>query len=102
MHRWAVAVGTGARLSPKSHELQVGPKNVGLGPLTPDRYYGLGIGVAASWILSNPHVPGYSGFVGYFPVEKLAVGIFATAGPGNQDNANDRKRIAEVPALVTS
>jgi D-alanyl-D-alanine carboxypeptidase len=88
LHEWAIAVGTGSLLSPASHQLQVGPENAGLGPLTPDRYYGMGLGVASSWIFSNPHPPGYSGFVTYFPSEKIVVVIFATPGPGNLDDMN--------------
>jgi CubicO group peptidase (beta-lactamase class C family) len=41
--RWTRALGTGALLTPASREQQVGMQAVGLGPLTPEGYYGMGL-----------------------------------------------------------
>ena len=86
--KWTPALGTGWLLSKKSHESQVGPGNVGLGKLTKSRYYGKGVGVASSWILTNPHCAGYNGVVAYYPPKKLSVVIFSTPGMGNDDGPN--------------
>ena len=102
MGRWAQALGTGKLLSAASHRKQVGPGNVGLGPLTKQFYYGLGVGVASKWIFSNPHLPGYSGFLGYYPPEKLSVAIWATPAMGNSEQINDSQAIfAQVAQILT-
>jgi D-alanyl-D-alanine carboxypeptidase len=80
MGRWARALGTGSLLSPKSHALQIGPQNVGLGPLTASRYYAMGFGVSNGWIATNPQLMGYNGVVSYLPSKKIAVVVFTTQG----------------------
>jgi D-alanyl-D-alanine carboxypeptidase len=84
MGKWATAFGTGSLLSPASHALQVGPGNVGLGPLKPDFYYGMGVIVSKGWIVTNPQLVGYNGIVSYFPAKKLAVVVFTTLGRRSQ------------------
>jgi D-alanyl-D-alanine carboxypeptidase len=79
--RWARALGTGSLLSPESHELQVGPQNVGLGPLTANAYYGMGVGVNNGWIATNPQFGGYNGIVSYLPSKKITVVIYVTQAP---------------------
>jgi hypothetical protein len=71
----------------------VGPSNVGLGPLTKNFYYGLGVGVASGWIFSNPHLPGYNGFMAYFPPKKLSLVMISTPAIGNPDQINDTQAI---------
>jgi len=88
MRVWAEAVANGTLLSPASHALQIGTQSVGLGPLTPEKYYGLGVAIAQGWVFSNPHVPGYGGFITYFPPEKITVVVMTTPGPGNADDQN--------------
>ena len=80
--KWATALGTGSLVSRQSHTLQVGPQNVGLGPLTADNYYGMGLGVGNGWIAANPQLLGYNGVVSYLPAKRAAVVVFATQGPG--------------------
>ena len=81
MGRWAEALGTGSLLSRRSHALQVGPQNVGLGPLTANQYYGMGLGVSNGWIAANPQLLGYNGVVSYLPAKRYAVVVFTTQGP---------------------
>jgi D-alanyl-D-alanine carboxypeptidase len=81
MGRWARALGTGSLLSPQSHALQIGPQNVGLGPLTASFYYAMGFVVSKGWIATNPQVPGYNGVVSYLPAKRTAVVVFPTQGP---------------------
>ena len=80
MGRWATVLGAGALLSRTSHRLQVGPGNVGLGPLKPQFYYGMGAIVSKGWILCNPQLVGYNGTIAYFPARKLTVVVFTTLG----------------------
>jgi len=99
---WAPALGTGALLSAESHERQVGPGNVGLGPLTSKGYYGMGVGVGSSWIFSNPHCAGYNGILAYYPPQKISVVIFSTPAMGNPDDINDSQSIfVQVAKLLT-
>jgi D-alanyl-D-alanine carboxypeptidase len=79
--RWARALGTGSLLSPQSHALQIGPQNVGLGPLTASFYYAMGFGVTNGWIATNPQLTGYNGVVSYLPSKRTAVVVFTTQGP---------------------
>jgi D-alanyl-D-alanine carboxypeptidase len=82
--KWATALGTGSLFTPASHALQVGPGSVGLGPLRPDFYYGMGVIVSKGWIATNPQLDGYNGTVSYFPAMKLAVVVFSTLGRRSQ------------------
>jgi D-alanyl-D-alanine carboxypeptidase len=81
MGRWARALGSGSLLSPQSHALQIGPQNVGLGPLTASMYYAMGVGVSNGWIAGNPQLTGYNGVVSYLPAKRTAVVVFVTQGP---------------------
>jgi D-alanyl-D-alanine carboxypeptidase len=81
MGTWAAALGNGSLLSRASHKLQVGRENVGLGVLTRDRYYGMGVAIAQRWVISAPQVDGYTGVVAYFPAQQIAVVEFSTVGP---------------------
>jgi CubicO group peptidase (beta-lactamase class C family) len=86
MGRWARAVGTGALLSPTSHARQIAPASVGLGRLTRQSYYGLGVGVANGWIVAGaPGLQGMSGAVAYLPRLRISVVIFATANPSSPE-----------------
>lgn len=81
MAKWAAALGSGSFLSHSSHRFQVGPGNVGLGPLTAKAYYGAGVIVSKHWVITNPQLLGYNGTVSYLPKQKLAVVVFTTVGP---------------------
>jgi hypothetical protein len=54
---------------------------VGLGPVRPHFYYGLGGIVSNGWDLAEPGLIGYTGLVSYLPARKLRVVIFTTANP---------------------
>ena len=58
----------------------MGPENVGLGPLKPDFYYGMGVIVSKGRVATNPQLVGYTGTVGYFPAKKIAVVMFSALG----------------------
>jgi D-alanyl-D-alanine carboxypeptidase len=86
MGRFAQAIGKGTLLSPASHGQQLTNENIGLGPLTPSLYYGLGVALGKGWILMNPQVDGYSGVVAYHPAKRIAVVIASTMGPSGDIN----------------
>ena len=81
MGRFARALGEGSLLTEESYELQVGDGNVGLGPLTEELTYGMGVGIAHNWILANPQNNGWTGIVSYLPQKKAAIVVFATFAP---------------------
>jgi D-alanyl-D-alanine carboxypeptidase len=81
--RWARALGTGSLLSHASAKLQTGTVNVGLGPLTTMRRYGLGIGIAGGWILANPQMPGFNGILAYLPSKRLSVVVWSSMTAAN-------------------
>src|SRR5262249_50310465 len=100
--KWVPVLGTGSLLSNESHEKQVGPGNVGLGGPTKSRYYGMGIGVASSCILTNPHCAGYNGVAAYYPAKKLTLVIYSTPGKGNNDGPNYSQYIfVEMTKILT-
>ena len=84
MGRFSQAWGRGTLLSKKSHNLQVGPGNVGLGPLTPTRYYGMGAGHLNGWTVTNPQAGGYTGVISYYPPKDAVIVAFATFRPGGE------------------
>jgi CubicO group peptidase (beta-lactamase class C family) len=91
----AIAVGTGALLSPESHQLQVAPKPDGFGSPTPEcplcrkmdqsLNYGLGVFLQKSWIMQAPLLAGYSAVAGYLPSKKIAIAIAVTFGEKSFD-----------------
>lgn len=84
----AVAVGTGALLSPASHQVQVAPTLRGFGkPVAgcptcmtqTDTYtYGLGVILVGNWLVQNPLFFGYAAVEGYLPAKKLAIATAVT------------------------
>lgn len=83
--RWVRALGAGALVSPESHALQVGDRNVGLGGQTEAFHYAMGSGVSNGWIYNNPHLSGYKGLAAYLPGKRIAVVVEVVDGPGGSD-----------------
>lgn len=81
--RWTRALGTGKVLSRKSAKLQTGTVNVGLGPLTRDRRYGLGVVIGNGWIFTNPQMPGFNGIIAYLPSKRLSIVVWSTMTEAN-------------------
>lgn len=52
----------------------------------PEGYHGLGIPIGREWIFSNPHVPGYGGFITHFPPGTITAVVMTTPGEGNPDD----------------
>jgi hypothetical protein len=91
----AEAIGTGALLSPESHQAQLAPDLLGFGaPLegcpnchTLDEVYNYGLGVVRGgpWILQNPLFGGYGGVAAYLPSQKIAIAVASTFGEASFD-----------------
>ena len=75
MLTWSRALGTGQVLTKRSHRLQTGDQNVGLGPLTEKTHYGMGAVITNDWIFTNPQVDGYNSVVAYLPERQVAVTV---------------------------
>ena len=82
---WARALGTGSLVSRRSHALQTGSRNVGLGGQTKEFHYAMGSGITNGWIFNNPNLFGYRGVVAYLPAKDIAVVIDTTIGPGAKE-----------------
>ncbi|HEU5432852.1 MAG TPA: serine hydrolase domain-containing protein [Thermomicrobiales bacterium] len=108
----AIAVGTGALLSPESHQLQVAPTLRGFGKpvagcptcFTQDeRYtYGLGVILSGNWLLQNPLYYGYAAVEGYLPAKKLAIATSVTFTEASFDAQGSYKPHNAAQSLFTS
>jgi CubicO group peptidase (beta-lactamase class C family) len=74
----AIAIGTGALLSPQSHREQIFPRSLLSRPQKV--YYGLGVLIVNSWTLQNPLFSGYQAAMAYLPSKKIAIAITSTLG----------------------
>ena len=86
MARSARAIGTGALLSERSHQLQIAKRS----PIdkAAGAYYGLGIFNVKSWLLQNPLFSGYQGLMAYLPSKKISIAITTTLGPTASPRTN--------------
>jgi len=96
----AVAVGTGALLSPDTHRLQIEPSLLGFPTLMgcpncfslDHRYsYGLGVVISGSWLLQNPLFGGYSAVEAYLPSREIAIAVATTFGEQSFDEIGNLK-----------
>jgi CubicO group peptidase (beta-lactamase class C family) len=78
--RWAAAMGKGALISKRSRAEMASPKTIGLGPLTKDFYYGLGVGLSHGWMFSAPGLLGETGIVASLPSQNLTIVVYTTSG----------------------
>ena len=79
MVRWARAVGTGALLSPASHEAQLTRAPFLITPTaSPELGYAMGVIVSKGWSLQTPGLNGYYGIIGYLPSRDLSIAIVST------------------------
>jgi D-alanyl-D-alanine carboxypeptidase len=82
----AIAIGTGALLSPQSHREQIFPRS--LLSRQHKAYYGMGVVIQNSWILQNPLFSGYQGIMAYLPSKKIAIAITSTLGQKSSPSTN--------------
>ncbi len=99
---WFNALGTGALVSRKAHELQLGAQNVGLDGLTESFHYAMGSVVNNGWVYNNPNLFGYKSFVSHLPSREITVVVATTDGPGAREavryDAAIQNRIGELLA----
>jgi D-alanyl-D-alanine carboxypeptidase len=81
IHRFIEALGTGELVSKASHEAQLAPTTVGVGPNTATKYFGIGVGVVNGWVYTNPGLQGLHGAIGTLPGKKLSMVIYNTTTP---------------------
>ena len=96
--RSAAAIATGRLISPKAFAQLLEPRTATLSPMSPERYYGLGILVMNGWVLQNPFFFGYSGVMAYLPAQKISIAVTSTLGPASPEgNTSEQlfKRIAQ-------
>ena len=102
----AIAIGTGALLSPASHQAQTALTLRGFGkPIAgcptcftqDERYtYGLGLVMSGNWQLQNPLFYGYAAVEAYLPAKKLAIATAVTfTEAGFDDQGNYRGNAAQ-------
>jgi D-alanyl-D-alanine carboxypeptidase len=82
----AIAIGTGALLSPQSHREQIFPRSLLSRPQK--AYYGMGVINVNYWILQNPLFSGYQAIIAYLPSKKIAIAITSTLGEKSSPSTN--------------
>ncbi|ATQ30878.1 D-alanyl-D-alanine carboxypeptidase [Rhodococcus ruber] len=97
LHDTAVAVGTGALLSPESYRAMVSTDLRGRTTALPgcptcfpqsEGYtYGLGVVITGNWLMQNPLFGGYAAVEAYLPSQKIAVAVAVTYAPAAFDDA---------------
>ena len=102
----AVAIGSGALLSPDSYRRMVSTELRGRTHTQPgcttclpmnDRYtYGLGLVISGNWLLQNPLMTGYAAVEAYLPSRKIAIAVAVTFAPDAFDDAGDYANSAQI------
>ena len=95
-------IGSGALLSPASHQAQVGPNLVGFGQPAPGcsacrantatASFGMGVILQGPWITGNKFYAGSGAAFGYLPSQKIAIAVVTTYLPSafdDQGNVTD-------------
>lgn len=88
LRRFIEAAGSGLLVSAESHEAQLSPQTVGLGPFTASFYYAMGIGVTNGWVFVNPSLNGYSAGVATMPDKEITVVVYVTRTQAADQDAN--------------
>lgn len=77
----AVAIGSGALVSPEAHAQQIAAPAPLMPPFTETIHYGLGVLVTNGWVIQTPSFAGYSAAMAYLPSRKIAIAVSATLRP---------------------
>lgn len=78
LHRWSVALGTGALLTPALQKERLLPNP----SMKPDHAYCFGFMVLNGWIFHNGEVPGFNTVVAYFPASRSTIVVMANTNAG--------------------
>src|SRR5581483_7440533 len=79
---WNRAFGAGSLLSSASASQATAPGNVGLGPNTASKYFGLGTIVQARWIVANASYWGMYTSTAYDPTTGISLAVTVTLNRG--------------------
>jgi CubicO group peptidase (beta-lactamase class C family) len=88
---WARAFGTGALLKPETAAQITATTNVGLGPNTLSRYFGLGVIISNGWLVGEGNYFGWHTSTAYYPPKQIAFTFTTTEGP-TTTNGNSTSR----------
>lgn len=80
--RIAMALAGPGLLSEKSRGEMVAPDTVGIGAITAEKYYGLGVGVMSGWIVQNPNMNGFHTFMATLPDNEVTIVVTSTVADG--------------------
>jgi D-alanyl-D-alanine carboxypeptidase len=86
--RGGAALGSGALLSAASRGEMTGPTTAGLGSLTHDVYYGMGVLISGRWVMTSPSFAGYAGATAYLPSRRLTIAVTSTKTERAQVDGN--------------
>jgi D-alanyl-D-alanine carboxypeptidase len=99
---WNRAFGTGALLSPESRREITSTANVGLGPNTPQVYFGLGTIVFHPWIVQRASYWGMYTTTAYDPTTGISLATTVSLSPDSpSDEAPSNAIISAVSKLLT-
>jgi len=84
--------------SEDSLQEMIAPTTAGMGRLSTQNYYGLGIGVVRNqtWMLQNPNFGGYQGVMAMSLTNEYVVAVFATLGKDSDPATHHGMKLFEV------
>ncbi|MFD6858260.1 serine hydrolase domain-containing protein [Rhodococcus sp. NPDC060086] len=85
---WGRALGTGQGiLTPEAQRLRLDSFQYNLPPATPQRAYGLGLGIEDGWVGHTGELPGYNTYVGYLPETQTVLVVAVNSDIPTADGA---------------
>lgn len=84
--------------SESSLQEMIADTTAGLGPLSEERFYGLGIGVLdqQTWMMQNPNFGGYQGVMAMNLTNDLVISVFTTLGKESDPNTHHGMKLFDV------
>lgn len=99
---WARAYGSGALLQPQTAAQITATTNVGLGPNTAARYFGLGVIIVNGWLVGEGNFFGWHTATAYYPPKQIALAFTSTEGPGTANgNGTSRQLLRQLTQILT-
>ncbi len=90
LHRWAVAMGTGALLKPATQRQRLIPNPASV---SGGRAYLFALGIDHGWLTHTGEIPGYNTVVAYLPPLKAAIVVITNS------DISDANNVAPAPAM---
>lgn len=95
LHRWSVALGTGALLTPALQKERLQP-NPGVKPAN-GHAYDFGVAFDNGWIYHNGSLPGFNTVAAYLPADRTSIVVMA-----NTDSESPADKIFKALAVVVA